>query len=81
MTFIFYNVGPLRGSKSIFIYYLLKSQLIIISGTPYSKNTENQQQFFIELATQKGFEPENWDKITKEELIKQVRKMLRRVAE
>ncbi len=41
------------------------------------KSTENQQKFFIEFASQKGFDalvPENWNKIKKEDIMKQVRK-------
>ncbi len=43
----------------------------------YWRSTENQRKFFIEFASQKGFDllvPANWDKIRKEDIIKQVRK-------
>ncbi len=45
----------------------------------YWRSTENQRKFFIEFASQKGFDPlipENWDNITKEDISKQVRRRL-----
>ncbi len=53
------------------------TNFIIISDARYWQRTENQRKFFIEFATQKGFNPlvpENWDKITIEDMNKQVRK-------
>ncbi len=41
----------------------------------YWKSTENQRKFFIELASQNGFDPlvpKNWDKITKKHITKKV---------
>ncbi len=41
----------------------------------YWKSAENQRHFFIEFATHNGFDPllpENWDKITKKDILKQV---------
>ncbi len=41
----------------------------------YWRSTENQRKFFIEFATQKGFDPlvpENWDKMPIEDILTQV---------
>ncbi len=46
----------------------------------YWRSIENQRKFFIEFASQKGFDPlilENWDKMTTIGFRKQVRKKRR----
>ncbi len=55
---------------------LIYNELIsLLEG--YWKSTDNRRNFFIEFASQNGFDPlvyGNWDKVTKEDIIKQVRK-------
>ncbi len=53
---------------------MVDSQLILGN---YWRSAENQRNFFIEFASQKGFDPlvsENWDKITTKAIVKQVEK-------
>ncbi len=42
----------------------------------YWNSAENRRKFFLQFSKQKGFDPliaENWDKITKKDIINQVR--------
>ncbi len=67
-----------QRKKEYLLVNLLENQLIfIILGLHYWKNTENQQKFFIDFASHKGFDPlvpENWNNISTEDIVKQVRK-------
>ncbi len=62
------------------VYYQKKkfvNELFLSLLVNYWRSAENQRKFFIEFASQRGFDPlvpDNWKKIKRKELIEQVGK-------
>ncbi len=53
--------------------------LLFVFKDNYWNNAHNRRKFFVDFATQKGFDPlvaENWENVQYRKIIKQVRKNL-----